>query len=47
MLHKSQCNDSALHLSCREASDGLRPHHFFFFLFFTPSVPVTKLPHHY
>lgn len=32
LLHKSQCNDSALHLSCRNASDGLKPHYFFFFL---------------
>lgn len=28
LLHKSQSNDSALHLSCRASSDGLKPHYF-------------------
>ena len=28
LLRKSQCNDSALHLSCRDASDGLQHHYF-------------------
>lgn len=28
LLHKSQCNDSALHLSCRASCDGIKPQHF-------------------
>lgn len=40
LLHKSQSNDSALHLSCRACSDGLRSHYFY-------SVPSIKVPHHF
>ncbi len=29
LLHKSQCNDSALHLSCRASPDRLKAHYFY------------------